>query len=342
MLPREMILEAIHHRQPPVVPYTFSCEESVAERLDKHYGGKHWRQKHRAFMQNVGAISTMRKLPTQTEGLQVDPYGTTWRVDRRPFHLETPALPNPSFDGYKWPAIKEFHVAEKELKWAQEFSAEQRKDYFILGHLGWGLFETSWGMRGFENALMDTIAEPDFYAELLDRITEQFLQYIDYTCRMLPQLDAIMLGDDWGEQRGVIVGPERWRKFFKPRFARIYEAIHKRGLLVISHCCGSVVDIIPDVIELGLDVLESVQPEARGMNPYELKKRFGDKITFWGCLGSQSTIPFGTPAEITAEIRRLKREMGAGGGYILAAAKQLQPETPTENAVAIVEAMAEE
>ena len=82
----------------------------------------------------------------------------------------------------------------------------------------------------------------------------------------------------------------------------------------------------------------SVQPEAAGMNPYELKKKWGDKITFWGCLGSQSTIPLGTPAEIAGEVRRLRRDMSPGGGFILAPAKPLQPETPTENAVAIVEA----
>ena len=99
---------------------------------------------------------------------------------------------------------------------------------------------------------------------------------------------------------------------------------------------------MPDLIDIGLDVLESVQPEASGMNPYELKKAWGDKITFWGCLGSQSTIPFGSPVEIHAEILRLRREMSEGGGYILAPAKALQPGTPTENAVAVVEAFTAE
>ena len=106
----------------------------------------------------------------------------------------------------------------------------------------------------------------------------------------------------------------------------------------MSHSCGSVAEIIPDLIEIGLDVLESVQPEAAGMNPYALKRRWGDRIAFWGCLGSQSTIPRGTPAGIRAEVRRLKKEMGRGGGYILAPAKPLQPETPTANAVAVFEA----
>lgn len=93
---------------------------------------------------------------------------------------------------------------------------------------------------------------------------------------------------------------------------------------------------MPDLIEIGLDVLQSVQPEA--MSPYALKRRYGDRFTFWGALGSQRLIPFGTPAEIRAEVRRLAHEMGRGGGYVLGLAKALQPETPTENAVAVVEA----
>jgi uroporphyrinogen decarboxylase len=159
--------------------------------------------------------------------------------------------------------------------------------------------------------------------------------------RDLP-VDAIRFGDDWGDQRGILLGPERWRKFMKERYARIYAAVHAQGKIVITHCCGSVVDLIPDLIEIGLDVLESCQPEARGMDPYELKRRWGDKLTFWGCLGSQSTIPFGTPAQIRAEVRHLCEAMGRGGGYILAPAKSLQPETPTANAAAVVEAFTEQ
>jgi uroporphyrinogen decarboxylase len=187
---------------------------------------------------------------------------------------------------------------------------------------------------------MDAVDAPDFFAEALDRLTELYLQFVDYTCEL--PVDAVLFGDDWGDQRGVIIGPKRWRTFLKPRWAEIYAAVHRHGKIVMHHSCGSVASIMPDLIEIGIDVLESVQPEAAGMNPYELKKKWGDKITFWGCLGSQTTIPFGTPATIRAEIRRLKEEVGQGGGFILAPAKPLQIETPTENAAAVFEAFIEE
>jgi len=190
-------------------------------------------------------------------------------------------------------------------------------------------------VRGFEATLVDCVAEEDFYCELLDRLTDLCLAVVD-ECADIPA-DAIMMGDDWGDQRGVLIGPKRWRRFHKPRYARIFEAIHDQGKLAVLHCCGSVAEIMGDIVEIGLDVLESVQPEAAGMNPYELKQKWGDRITFWGGLGSQSTIPFATPDELRKEIRRLRREMSKGGGYILAPAKPVRIETPTENAVALVE-----
>jgi uroporphyrinogen decarboxylase len=186
---------------------------------------------------------------------------------------------------------------------------------------------------------MDSITEPDFFEEVLNRLMHLYLAFVEYTADL--PIDGILFGDDWGDQRGVILGPERWRRFLKPRWAKIYEVVHARGKITMSHSCGAVAAIIPDMIEIGLDVLESVQPEAANMNPYALKKKWGDQITFWGCLGSQSTIPLGTPAEIKKEIRHLKKEMSVGGGYILAPAKGLQPETPLANAVAIVEAFTE-
>jgi uroporphyrinogen decarboxylase len=324
------------HRQPEAVPYTLGMEPAVAERVDAHYGGPQWRERLTQFIVDVRAVDTDIREPFD-EARERDAYGGIWRVDRRPWHLERPPLAQPSFEGYDFPPPERFfRPAWREQ--ARQTIAEN-PDAFILGHLGWGLFERSWNLRGFENLLLDIVTQPQFVEETLDRLTELYLAFVEYICEL--PIDGILFGDDWGDQRGVIIGPKRWRRFLKPRWARIYEAVHAHDVAVLHHSCGSVVDIIPDCIEIGMDVLESVQPEARGMNPYELKRSFGDRIAFWGCLGSQSIIPFGTPEALTVEIRRLRTEMGRDGGYILAPAKPLQPETPTENAAAIVEAFAE-
>jgi len=337
MTPREIVLAQIHHRETSPVPYTLGFEGDTAEQLDAYYGSPDWRSRLVPYMAHVFGVDTLCE-EWIDHVYKRDAYGGLWRCDRRPWHLEQPALDAPSFDGYTFPTAGRFLAGLEDGKpKAREMAAST--DQFRLIGMGWGLFEQSWRIRGFENALMDAAVEQDFYAELLDRVTDLYLQFVEF-CADVPA-DAIMFGDDWGDQRGVILGPERWRKFLKPRWARIYDAVHAQGKLVISHSCGSVADIMPDIIEIGLDVLESVQPEAAGMNPYELKRQWGDQITFWGCLGSQSTLQFGTPQEIRDEVARLREEMGRGGGFILAPAKSLQPGTPLENAAACVEAFAE-
>jgi uroporphyrinogen decarboxylase len=330
---KEVIVNQINHIETKPVPFTLGFEGDVAMRLDQYYGNTEWRKKLIPYMANIGAVYTMTR--TRIDDIrEQDPYGVIWRMDRRPWYLEKAPLDKPSLEGYKFPTPESFF--NPQIKETARQVCENHKDKFLVGGLGWGLFEISWSLRGFENILMDSVIEPDFYEELLDRLMDLYLAFVDYTCDL--PIDAIMFGDDWGDQRGIILGPELWRKFLKPRWAKIYDAVHAKGKYVISHSCGSVVDVIPDLIEMGLDVLESVQPEARGMNPYELKKKFGDKITFWGCLGTQEILPYGTPDDIKKEIKRLCVEMGRGGGFILSPAKPLQPETSAENAAAVLEA----
>jgi uroporphyrinogen decarboxylase len=337
MKPREIFKAQIEHRETETVPYTIDFDGDVDIELDEYYGNTAWRDSIRTFHKSAAVVNNRKRFPSDTPDLQKDVWGSTWRLDRRPEHLQEPGLRQPSFKGYRWPAPEEFFSDEKGIEAAKILCRQECEDHFIITRLGWGLLESSWGLRGYENAMMDMAAEPKFFEELLERLTEQILAYVAFTCDQLPEIDAIMFGDDWADQRGIMGGPERWRELFKPRYKRIYDLAHKRGKFVITHCCGSVIDIMPDVIEIGLDMFESVQPEARGMNPYGLKAEFGKDIAFWGCLGSQSTIPFGTPDEIRSEVRKLKREMGKGGGYILAPAKTLQPGTPVENAAAVVE-----
>lgn len=335
MTPREVVLKQIHHRETHPVPYSLGFEGDVAEQLDVYYGGKAWRTRLTPYLVTVGGVDTLQEVRVDETHVR-DAFGGLWRDDRRPWHLVEPALKTPSFDGLTFPGPERF-LGDVDARKAQALQAcREKADSFQIISIGWGLFEHSWRIRGFEEALIDAINEPDFYAALLDRLTDLFLAFVEIWSDV--PADAIMFGDDWGFQQGVILGPDRWRRFIKPRWARIYQAVHDQGKRVISHSCGSVADILPDIVEIGLDVLESVQPEARDMNPYELKKKWGSEITFWGCLGSQSTIQFGSPREIQDEVKWLCAEMGKGGGYILAPAKALQPGTPVENAAAVVEA----
>ena len=331
MTPREIVLEQIRHHETDSVPYTLAFDPVVGTRLDEHFGSNAWRQRIVPYIASCGAVASLWQAPPDPEH-RLDTFGTLWRADHTPPTVITPGLSTASFEGYDFPTIETILNTAAVVSAAKR--AEEVTDSFTIVNTGLCLWQ-SWYVRGFEETMIDCVAEEDFYCELLERLTNLCLGLIE-ACRDIPA-DAIMMGDDWGVQRGIMIGAERWRRFYKPLYARIFKAIHAQGKIAVMHCCGSVAEIMGDIVDIGLDVLESVQPEAAGMNPYGLKKAWGGKITFWGCLGSQSVVPFGTPDQIRSEIRHLRQEMGKGGGYILAPAKPMLTETPTENAVAMVE-----
>lgn len=229
MTPREIVLQQIHHCPTETVPYHLPFEEEVASCLDQYYGGKPWREKLVPYIIFCGGIDRRKPEPINATP-ERDLFGSVWRIDKQAFHLEEPGLKRPSFDGYVFPFAEAF--IDPQLKETAERIRQENPSSFTALWLGWGLWESYWGIRGSENALMDCVAEPDFFVELLDRLTDIYLAHVAH-CADIP-VDAIMLADDWCDQRGVTIGPERWRAFFKPRYAQIYEATHAQGKIAIT------------------------------------------------------------------------------------------------------------
>jgi uroporphyrinogen decarboxylase len=332
MKPKDYILEQIFHNATNPVPAELRIDPGFETELDKAVQ-KNWRQKIPQFIKITMPLDASLDIMIDDVHSR-DAFGSTWQHNCRPFHLKTPAMDVPSFKDYQFPTVQQFYN-EKLFQDSLNF-CQTNKNSFVLAYMGWGLFERTWTIRGFENALSDIISQPVFYEELLDRILDLQMAMLEKALTL--PVDGIMFSDDWGDQRGVIVGPPRWRTLFKPRLAKLYQRVRQAGKIAVSHCCGNVADIMPDIIDIGLDVLESVQPEA--MNPYDLKRKWGPHITFWGGLGSQSLLQFGTPSDIKCETERLCSEMGRGGGYILAPAKALQPGMPIENALTVLDVFA--
>lgn len=337
MTPKDRVYAQIQHRETTPQPYTLELEsDDISDRLDSFYGDKKWRSDLENHLLRAPSPNEMLFNPANQPGkleLITDLFGARWDMHQRPAHLVEPPLKEPSLSGYTFPAIEDCFIEN----WEQEVTdfVAAHPDRFVISCPGFGIFERSWVLRGFEEMLSDVVLEPEFYQSLMVAITDHQLLIVE---RMLQTpLDGILFSDDWGYQEGVLIGTDHWRKFVKPQLKRLYDRVRQAGKIVLNHVCGSIREIMPDVIEIGLDVLESVQPEAAGMDPYELKREFGRDITFWGGLGSQSTIPFGTPTEIKAEVNRLIHQMGKGGGYILSPSKAIQPGTPPENIAAVVE-----
>ena len=332
--PRERVKAALDFEETDIVPYDLPIEPEVVERLNEHYGGTEWENSIEKHLAMVIFPSEMEFID---EHCFKDEYGCVWDTRGLPLHLAESPLKEPSLKGYDFDAVRK-RVIELFHEETARLIIEENQDKFILGYVGSSLFETSWKLRGFENALMDTALHPSFYEELLDNILELQLAMTDKICEL--PVDAVFYGDDWGDQRGVIIGPERWRRFLKPRFEKLFERARAAGKMVFMHCCGNAFDVIPDTIDIGLGVLESLQPEA--MDVYEIKKRYGNNLRLWGGLGTQRVLPMGTPEEVRGETRRLITELGKGGGYILAPAKPLMQEVPIDNAVAAIEAFTQQ
>jgi uroporphyrinogen decarboxylase len=335
---KELVIAQINHQETETIPYQLSIESDVADELDHYFMSDQWRSK----IDNAIFGVTIPKPELcvgfkEGEEFHTDIFGAVWRSNGILSHLQDWPLKEPTLDNFKFPEIKDCFDPGWEEQVRKEI--EDNAGRFTTSFFGFGLFERSWTLRGFNNALSDMALYPDFYEELINGITEFQLGILDRVLEL--PIDGIFFSDDWGYQQGVLMGPARWRRFFKANYAKLYDRAHAAGKYTFNHCCGAISDILPDLIEIGLDVYESVQPEANNNNPYDLKKRFGENITFQGCLGAQS-MPSYSPEGIRVEIQRLSTEMSRGGGFILAPAKSLPSGVPVEVAAAVVEAFLEQ
>jgi len=339
MTSREIIQARLNHQGTEITPYEVLFEPLLYKKLTEYYKDENWESKLlRKFSCNCLTVDTVLMKPFDAIYAK-DGYEALWRMDKKPWHLETPPLKEPTLDGFDFPKADRFVTPILEDKTAAIKAYNDDKEHYRIINMGWGVFEHTWRLRGFENALMDMLTDEDFYFEMTQKITEIYIAMLK-ACEDVPA-DAFLFGDDWGDQRGVIMGAKSWRKFIKPCWEKIYTEVHRQGKKSIQHSCGSIAEIYDDLAEIGMDCHESVQPEAARMAPEEIKGKYGKKISFWGCLGSQGILHFGTPAEIKAEIFRLRDLFKDDGGYVLAPAKPLQDEMPIEKAVAVIEALGE-
>lgn len=334
MTKRDRVHATIRRRALDAIPWQFDLTSAVVGRLraylrtddvsaalDDHF-----------VCTGMSAPEPSRREPVPA-GCWRDAFGAVWRRDAADRsvgdwggHVDHP-LHQPSLKGYRFPDP----LADPTRTHHIPATRREYPDHFLwIG--GGGLFEQGWAMCGFENYLSYVAGEEAFVEEMTSRLA-------DYCCMELSLLrglglDAVRFGDDWGFQNSLMIPPGTWRRVFRKHYRRLFQSAHDAGLITMLHSCGRVEDIIPDLIEIGLDVLHPLQPEANDVA--RCQREFGKDITFWGALGSQSTIPLGTAADVRREVRARLR-LFHDGGYILAPAGAAPAETPAENIVAIAD-----
>ena len=237
--------------------------------------------------------------------------------------LDTPDyLPKVRFDDY----------FEKYAEYVE--NANKYTDAYCLLEIWTSDFEKAYYERGFQNFLGDMAGEPEFTKEFLEYINENNIKMLKKVTAV-PGIDGVLVGDDYGTQRSMLMSADMWREYFKEGKRREFEVIHDAGLDVWLHSCGNIREIMPDLVEIGLDVLNPIQPEA--MDIYELKDTFGDKITFWGGISTQITLPYGTLEDVENETRKVTEYMSRNGGYIISGSHTVQADVPFENLCKLVD-----
>jgi len=197
------------------------------------------------------------------------------------------------------------------------------------------VFEMYARIRGLENASLDLALDPELAIAMMSRCADFSVRLSEEACARFP-LDWLWLGDDVAGQRALIMNPDMWRETIQPQLKRIADVGKAAGLPVAYHCCGALSSIIPDLIEIGIDILNPVQCNCPGMNPIELKQEYGNRLSFMGGVDTQGLLPHGSAAEVyRATVELIEGMTSDGGGYILAASHAVPPETPDENIFAM-------
>jgi uroporphyrinogen decarboxylase len=262
------------------------------------------------------------------------PAGGHYYVVRAPFEREDLSLAD--LDDHPWPSPTQTDVAGLRTEAAR---LRRETDCALVVHVPGRLFSLGQFMCGFENWLVQLKVNPEFCEALLDRGIEIQLAMVEEMLKAAGDMvDILYLADDYGMQTGPLISPELFRRIFKPRMNRLIQFLRERSRARIAfHSCGSVYALIPDFLDVGVEILNPVQVSAADMDTARLRREFGHRLAFWGAVDSQHVLPHGRPSDVRAEVFQRSRDLGPG--YIPFSVHNIQAEVPPENILAMVQAV---
>jgi uroporphyrinogen decarboxylase len=356
MTPRERILAALRHQVPDRTPTDGWFHDEVERRLLRHYGTEDWQEvlcalgiegwaslRPRMVVPAYEARAEERTYRDMTrrgvwrdERTYANEMGVVHRIGESGWYEEWISGPLMDADGTDLAVLDDAplpvaaHIVEPE-DYAAQVQALKERELFVSAGIS-NPYKTAWEMRGMENVLADYLVNRDFLEALYDRL---YAFYTDFALRAVRAgVDMIAVTGDIAMQDRIIMGPKAWREVDKPRLAHFIAACRRVNpkLFMYIHSDGNVMEVMDDLVEIGFDVINPIQPEC--MDPVEVKRRWGDRITLHGGVSLQRTLPNGTVAEVRREIEHLIRTCGYNGGLVVFPSNVIQPDTPTENIIA--------
>jgi uroporphyrinogen decarboxylase len=332
---REAVFASLRFEEQRPCPYYIWIDDAMVPPLAQRFGAENFvgaAGTTRTLAGSYTAMTEVAALPVEDHGdFYVDEYGAQLRRGAE-LGLERPALSQPSLAAYTFPDLTTPpHFAHLDA-WIH-----QHAERFRIVQLGMLFFERSWFMRGMQDLMMDFHLHSTFVHELLDGLEAVCTSVIDRLLRDFgDRIDAIGMSEDYGTQKSMMISPATWREFIKPRLARLVARIRGGGKQAYIHSCGHILPVIGDLVEIGVTMLQPIQPEA--MDIFDVKRRFGKDLCLMGGISTQHTLHQGKPADVTREVQACLQRMAAGGGYVMAPAKAILPGVPLVNAAALIEA----
>ena len=333
MTGKERITAVIKGKIPDRTPYFIEPTKKGKIKLAQHYGVPV--ESLERVMGNdllyVGFSHPENYIPEElVNGLVKDEFGVTWDMEHTSdigdWGVVDHPVKNMSLEGYAFPKPEgqgRFHDAENIVR-------QNPGKFNLLQMLG--VFEIPCRFAGMEDVMVAMGIDEEFANQCFDMTLEFNLGILN----QLPDyIDGVRFIEDWGDQRGLIMGSQYWRKYLKPRLRIMYEECKKKGRAVSIHSCGNITELIPDLIEMGVEIIDPIQPEV--MDLKFIKKEYGKDVVFFGGVGAQSTIPLGTAEQVVEEAKQLLSFMSEGGKYILGPSGAMPTEAPVENVVALIE-----
>jgi len=343
--PKERVLEVLNHREPDRVPRLASFTPEFASKLHAYF-----KIKDKPFNPHGGTNHELElmignDILLTAQGFAnsyyqsfdrdyTDEWGVTWKIveyeTKNGTGRYTEISDNPLKDSG---SIKNYippdPSIESRYKPSERLIEEFGKDYPIMGVIVTTIFETAWALRGLDRLMIDFITNE----ELTEKILDIPFKYHFYAGKKLTSLgvDIIWTGDDVGGQLGMLISPQIWRRYLKPKMAKLYSEMKSVNpdLKIAYHSDGNIYPIIDDLVEIGLDILNPVQPKC--MDPHYLKKRYGKNLSLWGTIDIQETLPFGTPQQIEDEVKDRIKNIAPRGGFIISPAHNIQIDTSMDD-----------
>jgi uroporphyrinogen decarboxylase len=331
MTPRERVIASLEHRQPDATPYHVTFTAPARRKMIEYYGDPEFESRLENCLVIIETAPQQHEVPGRP-GVEEDEFGVQWdkSIDTDIGSVCNTRITRETFKEYVFPD------PEDPARFTGFPSALRLKgEKLVLASLGFSLFERAWTLAGMENVLIAMIDDKAFINALLDAILEHALAV---TRKALSyDIDGMRFGDDWGHQRGLIMGPALWRELIKPRIRKLYGLVKSRGKKVFIHSCGKIDELFPDLIECGVDAFNPFQPEV--LDVEGIKERHGAQMTFFGGISTQKTLPYGSVDQVKDEVTRLIQRIGKGGGFIASPAHDIPKDARPENIAAMLEVL---